>query len=258
MTRFFFFLVLLILTFDIAATEKNENFESISVGISHERAPYCFYDVDKLVGLDVELIANIFSKVQFESRYVDVTYARALKLIESEQLDCAVGGFDDTQANEYTYLSRPFRSEVIQIALRREDKGHYEINELNDLLKYDDLTIAVARGVWLGKEFSKFLKENPQVQKRIVTLPRIAQRIHLLINNRVDLLIEDKYALLYTARRLGVSDKIFLSDYVVNKANVYLLFGKKIVDREFIDELDLAIAEFWATEDYFKIFEKYK
>lgn len=255
--RFFLFPLLLIFVATTKIALASES-KKLMTGLNHKRAPYSYVENGKLVGLDVEIADEVFSLLDYESHYIDISHARGIKLLEERELDYTVGVIGEGRNNQNFWHSRPYRSELITVVVRRTDKDKYILKEFEDILRYDRATIAARRGAWLGEKFDEFLKSEFSLNKKIVFLPRTAQRLRLLLSNRVDFLIGDKYALLYTAKKMGLENEIHITDLVINRANVCYLFDNTNLDQDFKDELDLAITKVWASEKYFDLFDKYR
>lgn len=251
-----FFLIFYVLAFPMMIYA--EDYKVLSTGLNYRRAPYSFKEKGKLYGLDVEISNEVFKQLNYKSEYIDISHARGIKLLQDNEIDYAVGVVQEGQGNGQLWSSRPFRSEIITIVVRRQDQNKYLLNDLSDLNRYSNVTIAARRGAWLGDKFETFIKSKPRLRDKIIFLPRTEQRLRLLLSNRVDVLVGDKYALLYMAKKMGNENDIFITDVVVNKANVCYLFNKEKISQTFADNLDLAIARVWANERYFQLFEKYQ
>uniref|UniRef100_UPI003AF327B6 substrate-binding periplasmic protein n=2 Tax=Aeromonadaceae TaxID=84642 RepID=UPI003AF327B6 len=121
--------------------------ETLSVAWSHW-PPFSQIAADgTLGGLDVTLTRQILGKAGVEPAFRNLPWARALYLMERQQLDVAMGALKTPERERFARFSAPYRRASFVLLSQRpqagEPEGWREITEL--------ATLCQAKGLRLGK-----------------------------------------------------------------------------------------------------------
>ncbi|WP_410487730.1 substrate-binding periplasmic protein [Aeromonas caviae] len=214
--------------------------ETLSVAWSHW-PPFSQIAADgTLGGLDVTLTRQILGKAGVEPAFRNLPWARALYLMERQQLDVAMGALKTPERERFARFSAPYRRASFVLLSQRpqagEPEGWREITEL--------ATLCQAKGLRLGK--LRGTRPLPMSEE----CPALGQAseynsddrlLTLLLARRLDgVIMEWQYAR-YRLGQLGASDGI-QCQVLLHQQPVRLMFAKEAVNDEALARIDAAIA----------------
>ena len=211
--------------------------ETLSVAWSHW-PPFSQIAADgTLGGLDVTLTRQILGKAGVEPAFRNLPWARALYLMERQQLDVAMGALKTPERERFARFSAPYRRASFVLLSQRpqagEPDGWQGLTEL--------ATLCQAKGLRLGKQ--RGTRPLPMNEE----CPALGQAseynsddrlLTLLLAHRLDgVIMEWQYA----RYQLGASNAI-QCQVLLHQQPVRLMFAKKAVNDEALARIDAAIA----------------
>lgn len=214
--------------------------ETLSVAWSHW-PPFSQIAADgTLGGLDVTLTRQILGKAGVEPAFRNLPWARALYLMERQQLDVAMGALKTPERERFARFSAPYRRASFVLLSQRpqagEPEGWREITELATLCQAKVLRLGKLRGTRplpMNEECPALGQASEyNSDDRLLTL---------LLARRLDgVIMEWQYAR-YRLGQLGASDAI-QCQVLLHQQPVRLMFAKEAVSDEALARIDAAIA----------------
>lgn len=160
-------------------------------------APYVWVEAGEVVGLDVEVCALLLQRLGVTPDYHPMPWPRAVATLEAGEADLLLQFVAAEERFDRFQMVGPFRNGETVFAVRADSDLRFET--LADLR---GLIIGTARGFLYGQGFdtaSHFTRE-----------PAATARLSLrkLVSGRIDMVVGDRIALAWLARREGIADRI--------------------------------------------------
>ncbi|MDX1451727.1 MAG: transporter substrate-binding domain-containing protein [Oleiphilaceae bacterium] len=212
-------------------------------------APYAFESEGKLVGADVDVAYEVFKSLGVGAHIEILPWKRCLSLVKEQKAD-AILAVSLTEKRK-SFLHYPTEPVSYGQTVFFAKQGH-KIDSIN-LNNPFNLRV----GAMLGYSYCHELDES-RLLDSASRVSSLEQNFKKLLLGRIDLLVEVDAVGLYTAKQLGVADKV----KVVPSAPFcfggnYLAFAKKtgmdVLSQSFSD----ALIEFKKTPQYNAILAEY-
>jgi polar amino acid transport system substrate-binding protein len=136
--------------------------------------------------------------------------------------------------------------------------SNYKLNNIKD---FDPYRLGHTIGLRYSQEFYDYIQKRKLAQ----TLDESSKEefnIRKLAANRIDVFVSTDSTILYVAKRIGLSDKIKLLDFNIQKADYFIAVSKKsprIPDRTaFINQLEGCIRDLRKSGEICGISQKYE
>ena len=194
----------------------------------------------KLTGLDVALTRQILHKAGLTPQFRNLPWARALHLVEQQQLDLAMGALETPQRRQFARFSAPYRRASFVLLSNAPIPGHVDrwqgIQRLTDLCGQTQLRLGKLRGT----RPAPLTAACPAL--RFATEYNSDERlIELLLARRLDgVIMEWQYAN-YRLTQLGASRYIHCQ-LLLHRQPVSLMFARDAVSEPELARIDAAIA----------------
>lgn len=193
-----------------------------------------------LDGLDVTLTSQILSQAGLETRFRNLPWARALHLIELQQLDLAMGALDTPERRQFARFSVPYRRSTFVLLSNNPIPGHanpwQRIQSLPDLCQQTALRLGKLRGTRPTQQM-----EDCPALKSATEYNADDRLIDLLLARRLDgVIMEWQYAR-YRLTQLG-AEKVISCQLLLHHQPVSLMFAKEAVSEAEIARVNEAIA----------------
>lgn len=246
MRGFFILLVMTSLLF-------SQNRVRISVGA--DWFPYNYLEDSTIVGMDIEIAQKIIGKTNRRLTTEEIPWVRGLLYIEDGMVDLMVAASKTQERSEYAYFSVPYREEVIAIMFRKGESSKYPLDSLSDVKRYR-IVLGIERDGWYGEEL-ELLKSDPDMESYIQMNTSLEHRLKMMGIRRYDCVVDDKYALLATAEKMGISDSVELHPYHLVDDSVHFMFSRKSIDSTYVEEVSEQILQYQKSGEMQKIIDSY-
>lgn len=181
----------------------------------------------ELDGLDVSLTRQILTRAGFTPRFREIPWARALHLVEHEQLDVAMAALPLPERQQYARFSAPYRQSAYVLLSNDPIPGHQDrwakLDTLPELCHSKGLKLGKLRGTRPIQQ----MEECPAL-KGATEYNADERMIDLLLARRLDgIIMEWQYAR-YRLAQLGAEG--FIScQLLLHHQPVSLMFAKNSV-----------------------------
>lgn len=231
--RYWLLLLMLALTLPLQANTR------LSVAWGHW-PPFSYINAQgTLDGLDVSLTRQILAQAGLSPRFRNLPWARALHLIEQQQLDLAMGALDTPERRAFARFSAPYRRSTFVLLSSDPIPGQREpwqdVQSLQGLCQQSQLRLGKLRGT----RPTQLMASCPAL-KQASEYNSDDRLIDLLLARRLDgIIVEWQYAR-YRLQQLG-ADGFIHCQLLLHHQPVSLMFAKNSVSEEQILKVNEAI-----------------
>lgn len=232
--RYWLFLLMLALTLPLQANTR------LSVAWGHW-PPFSYINAQgTLDGLDVSLTRQILAQAGFSPHFRNLPWARALHLIEQQQLDLAMGALDTPERRAFARFSAPYRRSTFVLLSSDPIPGQREpwqdVQSLQGLCQQSQLRLGKLRGT----RPTQLMASCPAL-KQASEYNSDDRLIDLLLARRLDgIIVEWQYAR-YRLQQLG-ADGFIHCQLLLHHQPVSLMFANSAIDDDTLARVDAAIA----------------
>lgn len=201
-------------------------------------SPFFVKDADnKLKGLMIELTEALLNETGCTPVYIPLPFPRALKYLESGQLDLLLNLSITEERKAYIKYIGPMLDETVVIVVMKE--SNYKIKSLDDLKKLPK-SVCVERGKVYGKEFELKRKNDYTFKEKIEEVTDVPDNENRLLTGRASCFLGFGYNIYYKMKTNPVYKNFAIHPFVVSQDWVYFGFSKKSVSDELFRRLQVA------------------
>jgi len=249
-------LIMLLFSTNIVASQHRD---SIKLG-TEDWAPFSFIDkkTKRITGLSSDIIYATFRSmnVKISSNKV-LPWARTQKLAYQGKFDAVYTASINNERKKYMLFPKePVVSSKWVLFANIEDKKRLKFENFKSL---KDKKICLISGYNYPRIFMQYIKKN----SKLTFVSKENLNISKLINHRCDYMpavLESTLNMIKTKpllKRMNAYKKIFYFERELSISNFYLMFSKKNVSKEFVNEFSKKLKLFKTTQEYNSILNKY-
>ncbi|MEH6631071.1 MAG: transporter substrate-binding domain-containing protein [Halopseudomonas aestusnigri] len=200
--------------------------------------PYEYSENGEVKGLAVNVVREVFRRLNYKVEIKALPWTRSLKLVELGQADAIFTAYRTPERELFLdYSNEILMSQEVSLFIR---KGFHvpQDHDFTNLAKYH---FGARRGVSYGAKFDKAVEEGT-----LQSVYRVSDGnalIKLLINKRVDIVPFNRLGGYYRFRELGVAGDVEELSPPIQSVPSYIAFSKKrnhallrdLVDRTLIE-----------------------
>lgn len=219
--------------------------------------PYSYQDAEgRVTGLDIDLLRAMAHQAQCELSFVEVPWGRLLEeLRHGKVVQMAKGASYTSERAAYAWFSDPYRTEVMELFMPREDIGKYAFTTFDDMIDAG-FTLGVGRDHYYGEAFVQAMK-NPDFERLTQEVTTDIQNIKKLEIGRIDGFLSDRYVAANLLRERGPTGWIQAHPMYVNSNGVHLMFSKRAVQPEIVARFNAALEGLKESGEYDRILSAY-
>lgn len=230
-------LILAILTFSFSFGMKK-----IYVGTNAEFKPYEYLEGDKIVGFDIELMEAMAKELNYEVKWINMSFSGLLPALQSNKIDVVIAGMSATpERSKAVDFSKPYLA---------FGTGHAIIvNEESSILKKEDLKDKRV-GVQLGSKQEKLAEEKGG---KVVLFDSFAGAILELTQNKIDsVVIDENSGKEYIKNTKGLKIADIIMDNSPGEAMAFKKGNNKLEE-----EFEVAFNKVLKNGEYLQLVKKY-
>lgn len=231
--------LLLVMTINVSA---NEDIKPIRIVTLQDFKPFIWCDDDVANGIDVDIITELFTRVNRPFTIECLPWKRAMLYIQTGNADALFSAYKTPERENFaTFLHLPNHTSIFNAFIRHDSPLIYQ--KIQD---FYGKKIAISSGFSVNPEFDLAKSEGKFI---ISESKSIEIGIRMLLLGRVDIYINGKTAVLSKALEMGVSDKILTMAKPMHKPKpAYLIISKSANienKNRLIGALDVSLNQMW-------------
>lgn len=215
------------------------------VGTAPNFVPFEYMEGDKIVGFDMDLLAEIEKESGLKFKVVGMDFSGLLPALQTKKIDLIVAGMSVTEARKKNVnFSLPY-FDVSQVIM--EGEGSKDIGQESDI---EGKKIGVVMGTTsdtLADDFSKKLN-GVEVQK----YNKLHEAVLSLQAKKIDMIILDYQQ---ASKTIEKNNGLKLATYVLQSENYAIAIGKEDVD--LLSKIDKALKNIVDSEKYNELVKTY-
>jgi len=227
----------------------------IIVGYNQDLVPSFYWkNKNENQGIDAEIIERLFQRSNLSYKIWFVPWKRLMHLLKTGEIDSACPGFKTNKREIFAhYLEMPLNYAVFSVFVRRDETFPFS--------KLEDLYGRVI-GINRGYSISPHINDSKHRDKIIIEEANSAENnLRKLIIKRLDAYVGNRDAVLFTALKMGISEKIvYLPHPIFEPRPVYFMISKSAIienKSSVIEKLNTNLNQMWKDGIIEQIIFKY-
>ncbi|HJD60871.1 MAG TPA: transporter substrate-binding domain-containing protein [Rickettsia endosymbiont of Columbicola hoogstraali] len=210
-------------------------------------------------GMDIELINALAAKIGINIEYHQDNWYQDQLDIQSGAADMTAGATYTDERNNYAYFSKPYRMEEFSLFIIEQlakKLSFHNSDELMVQIRLFNLQIGIVKGTIYGEQkFTDFLFDDKN-QDIIKIYQNNVELINGMVKKEINGFISDK--IVGSVNILSKPTDRKIVEVPLNiKTPLHLMFSKKTVSLNVVEQFNFAIDEFLASNEYKKIVKTY-
>jgi polar amino acid transport system substrate-binding protein len=241
--------IFFVVFFSFLSCSAQAEINDLHIGISTGYPPFYFFTENQQpTGIIIDIIDQVATSMNISVSYDSYPWKRMLAYGEEGKVDAVMPLFKTAEREQYLLFP--------VVELIDEDNSFFTAS-FNPIEYTGNLADVVNRkiGVMDGFSYGVDFDHTKFAAKTIAKSSE--QLINLVQNGRVELGIGNSKVVTYSARQMGVVDKIRFLSPPVTVSPLFIGFSKKCVERDFVDRFSRHLQEFKKTPAYTHILEAY-
>ncbi len=209
--------------------------------------PYHYWIDGSPVGLNIDLINEVYARIGLRPHYVRRPWKRSLQEIESGEVGALCAGMKTPSREKFAYYPSRHLSLETNWVISLADSG-LNVVALDDL---KNLTVGVVTGYSYGPSFDSMEGVRKHERRNEKSL------IELLMNKRIDVIVGCDLVIDHFAKILGVQDRLKYQ-LKLSSDPLYLIFSRAVPGNDQMSEsVSKALSTMVVDGSYQKIMRRY-
>lgn len=240
---------------DSKTTTSNDNSSKKLQFAVDPYPPYTIQSGNETVfssGFTVEIAKEIFSKMGYEAVFNVVPFERGIEMMKNGDMDGMMTVYKNTERE--SFLDYPKESIAPDSQSFFTLKGS-DIKYDGNLNNLKGKKVGIIQGYTYGDDFDNAVKNGVFT---VETANDEASNLEKLLNNRVDVILDGKYTVLYDLKQKGSLDKVEELKPESRTPELYLVFSKKRnISKDIINRYDEILSQMKKDGTWNAIIDKY-
>ena len=212
-----------------------------------------------LTGMDIALVKNLAQKAGVEIDYDFVDWEQHQKDLRNGSRDIAAGATYTKERAEYVYFSVPYRFEENSLFTLHDSSKTIDFESILELLaqiRLQNFKLGITEGfIYADSQINLFI--NDMINKDIIySYDNDVDALSALLEGEIDGFISDRVvgsAAILNSKKTSLVKEIQLHI----KTPIHLIFSKKTVPIDLVDNFNQEIEEFSNSDEYKNIVKTY-
>lgn len=211
--------------------------------------PYQYKDANgRLTGVEIELLNAILTRMGISYKWQETPWKRALKDIKEGFLDAALSAAITPERKKWANFSDPYMTGGASLFVLKGTSRDFPLDTLRDIID-TDFRLGVTRGYYYGDSYDRLIK-NPDFKRHVEAVKLNDANYRKLIKGRIHGFLADPISAVAGLKSLGLLDQVEQHPMEVFSSDSHIIFNKKSVPPEFIDQFNLTLNEMKADGSY--------
>jgi polar amino acid transport system substrate-binding protein len=236
-------------------SDQEQGIESdgpITISLIDDTPPYVFKEDGEYKGLIVDIIKESFSRMEIDYAMEAIPFNRTMIQLKEGTLDVGTDIFIKPEREEFLYYPVDYPLAVYPYTLFKLKSTEFDFSgNPEELIPYK---LGYVRGYSLG-EYDKYVVDE---RFRFSESKSPEANMNLLINGRVDFVIDVKSTGESVIEKLGLEDEIEAVLPPINSNASYIAFSKVRKLEKLMNEYEAAIESMLSDGTLQEIYDKYE
>jgi len=244
-----YLLVVLLLAFNSSA--KEAYFRDYAVGWELWY-PYQYHNKNQeLVGLDFDVFNAIIKEANLKVIFTELPWKRHLQYIKTGKIDMAMGSSHTPEREETAYFSLPYRSEKVNLFVRKGTTDQIKLNTLSDLSN-SDYMIGVEGGYFYGEEYKKLITTK-EFYTHINDVIDLEQNVSLSLKGHIDGFLVDPVTMKAFTEKYSLQGEFEIHPLKIYQDDIHIMLSRKSCSIETLNRINKAIVKLKQSGEMSKI-----
>lgn len=208
--------------------------------------PYQYHDANNdLVGLDIDSFYAIMKEADIEITITELPWKRHLNMLESGQMDVAMGASKTSEREDYAYFTQAYRQEKVNLVVKKGESKNIKLSKLEDLTQSTYL-IGVEGGYYYGETYQQLIKQTG-FREHISEVIDIEQNVTMLLAGHLDGFLVDPITLKVFVEKYQLQNKFEIHPLSIYQDDIFIMLSKKSTDKKLVNRIDAAITRLKAN-----------
>lgn len=237
---------------EIPVQEDNSQSEEKSIIIvSSNWAPYEFEQDSQIKGIGVDIAEEAFKRMGYKVTKKFLPFSRAIEMLEKGEIDMITDVKNTTERQKIgVFSNEPVLTTYTSLFVESDS----DIKFTGNIADLEGYKIGIVRNYAYGSDFDNALKNN---LLNVEVADDYQQNIDKILDNRLDILIENRLVVLNALKSSKSEGKIRELTPALGETPVYGWFAKKKDIETMINEFDKKILEIKQDGTFEKIYKFY-
>lgn len=228
---------------------------TLRLGIETSFAPYIIQHEDSWRGINVELLQRLVQEIGCELEFIHSPWLRSLKLIEQGELDVLSHlSYNTERSRQFAFIGPHQQESIYLVGLASAFSGITGVEQLHD--KNTAGIVALLNGAYYGDQLDSILNDADN-RTRFVFIRGNEDKQALLLNGRVQGVLEDIAAYHYWKELSGLSKADYVPLFQVHQSLVYFGFNLNTISSIQLKQLEQAWQKLYEDGTLAAIVKKY-
>ncbi len=222
---------------------------------SGDYAPYQYRgEQGELIGLDVELARLFLQGMGCQLKVVLLPPKRAQKMLAEGRIDMMAAASVTKARRKFAHFSLPYRAETSVMFIRRDNAPFMSSMSLFEMVR-SGMSFTTGLGGWYGEAWEDI---KPYLDEGQLSLTNSTLgQVNMVLMNRADVAVVDRYVGFYHAKTLGHPDAILEHPQVLSDAPAHFMFSQVAVSKVLLVRFNDTIGKLKPGSEYRQILQKY-
>lgn len=206
------------------------------------------------LGFSTEVVKAVLAKMNLKIKQEIRLYpfSRLENFVLSGTLDAAYSlGKNEKRMQDAHYPEEGIINSEWVVYIRKSDLNIHQFKQLSDL---KGKKIGVVQSYAYNKEFWDYIKEHCQTEE-VISDEQNMQKLNV---GRIHYVAAEYGNAQAVVKKLGLSDQVIaLKDLLITKYSLYMIFNKKNVQIERVNEFSATLKAYKSTQEYKDLYQKY-
>ncbi len=214
--------------------------------------PFEYLENGKLKGVVVEIVQEVFRRMQQPINISLLPWARSIKMIENGTADAIFTIYKTPEREVFAdYSQEILMPQVVSFFVLKDSPVTFD----GDLAKLSNYLIGAVWKISYGEIFDEAL-DNKKI--KTINLAYTGEiNIDMLLHKRFDILVSNKYGALYVLKNKGLMDQVKELSPEIENVPSYIAFSKKRNLVSIRDKFDEILVEMKKDGTYNRITNSY-
>ncbi|WP_199609277.1 substrate-binding periplasmic protein [Flocculibacter collagenilyticus] len=218
--------------------------------------PYQYVDIDREVkGLDIEILRLAAEKMECDLAFHQATWVELLGELRSGEIDLVLGASKTAERENFAIFSSPYREESFSLYVRNADDFKYQQADIKEFVEAGH-KVGLVDQYYYGDTVDGLMDDD---KLSSLFVPAMMSEINIarLLDMDIDGVLEDSFVGASIIRRKGLGQYITKHQITINTGSVYVMFSKKSVKPEIVNEFNKALDEIRNSGKFEELTDRY-